>query len=306
MIALEAKLAEIQRREFSVEESEKNLAKSKQEFELSVKTMEPQMKALRYEAEQVAQSKQHAEAYWAKVRNQADSVLVAENEILSKEREMYAMVDQISRKREDLFSLKAELQTKFAQQQSKSKIINANKFTVYECAMTLSSEIQNAQKHLISNEKRILATSQGSSAEGFMIQDSLRIMNRCQDKIDSAIKALAEKVSSSIDETIPQGDDFRSYSSRLDLEEIPRIEIEHTAEMRRDILGESSSQFLVIDKALRSKPLLGLDFKGAQGITMIEEDTVRPNTTDIKLTLDAASQSFINLKEFGKKYRVMV
>lgn len=308
-IALEAKEAEVSRREMDVKAAEKSLSKDKQEFDLAVRTMEPQMKALRYEAEQVAASKQNAEAYWEKVRNQADNALIAENEILSKERDMFALADQIARKREELTSLKAKLQSKFAEIQSRSKAIHTSKFSIYECAMTLSSEIQNAREHLMGFTKRTAAASQGSSSEGFMIQDSIRNIDRCGVKVGNVIKCLADSSDTSLDGSDSHDWDPRYVASFLDMKDIPQIEVSRTDEMKREILGSESSNFMVTGTPEGSWPSLlrgihvqGGDYRGynaPKGVSNVGIDSA-----DVKLTIDAASQSFIGLKEFGLKYGV--
>ena len=72
------------------------------------------------------------------------------------------------------------------------KSLSGDRFTIYECAMVITSEISHARQTLVKNEDRVMKASEGSAAEGFMLQDSLRNLDRTLTKLNRVIKSLAD------------------------------------------------------------------------------------------------------------------
>ena len=309
--ALETKNVDLMRRENALSEGEKLLSKKQTDFEISIKTMEPQLNAIKYEVEQANNSKRDAEAYWQKVRAQADDVLIAENEILAKERDMFSLADQVSRKREELNVLKRKIQDDIQKQNTTLRLLTGDRFTIYECAMAISSEISQARQTIVKNEDRIMRASEGSAAEGFMLQDSLRNLDRSCTRLNQVIKSLADtkvvKDSTEIDESLSSS----SIKSILNLDEIPKIDIENPTS--KPSVQESASIFnFLLTNSTSTSNAVGQAAKDVASIksnsnflTSYDSSRGMPST-DVTLSIESASQSLLDLKDLSTKFGITV
>ena len=318
--ALEAKSIDLIRRESVLAEAEKALTKKQTDLEISIKTMEPQLNSLKYEIEQANNSKRDAEAYWQKVRAQADNVLIAENEILAKERDMFSLADKVSRKREELIAMKKKIQSDINYQNSILKSLSGDRFTIYECAMVITSEISHARQTLVKNEDRIMKASEGSAAEGFMLQDSLRNLDRTLTKLNRVIKSLADTKVVKDPAELDESTSSSSIKSTLNLDEIPQIDIgkPHTTPLPQD--QSNFSKFLLTNgtgtgfsnniyemaNVLDSSNSSG----GGSGRRSIWNSSSLPNgisaSTEVKISIESATQSLLNLKDLSTKFGITV
>jgi len=288
---MQAKQFELARRETDLQTREQDLKKREADLEMTLNSMDPQLKALKYESEQVNQSKRDAEDYWGKVRKQADSVLFAESEIIAKEREMFVFADQIKARRFDLESMKSEILESLKLADDKQKLLQTERFNFYDCAMAISSELGNIRKYVaVFEEKNLFAST---STGEYIFTDSIRKIERTQTKIDGVIKILAEKIAPSSN-ILKDVDRLRL----LNLHEIPNIKIK----------APSSNAPLSSPLAISSvHSLLDRDLVEKTSKDHLDPFLkANPAEEELKLSIEMASSSLDGLKEIGFKYGISV
>ena len=266
---------------------EKDLNRQIKEFEINIKLFEPQIKSLEYEKGLVELSKKDAEDYWCKVRKQSNDLIEAEGAIISKEREIYNLADQIKGKKTELTSLKNELTNKLKSLQEKSICIQREKFSLYENALLSSKEINKFYDMIYQFEERF-HMKDISKPQKFILKDILSELNRIKQKFETIVKSLADAVDTSNLSTQEASNVKALFQS---VNEIPSIEIK-AKEFNSIILPHSSSniQYKLEDLS----------------VSLFNSHPTDLLASDLNQSIASATQSLVKLKEFGAKYNFAV
>lgn len=284
---MQVKQLELSRKENAIQATEQELKRRETELEISLNSMEPQFKALKYETEQVNSYKKDAEAYWEKVRKQADSVLFAESEIIAKEREMFSFADQIKARRSELTAMRDEVFEALKLVDEKQKILQSERFSFYDCAMSISTELTNIRKSVAVFDQ-ILSDSTSATGE-FRQQDSVKKIERMQSKIDSVIKILAEKIA-------PAPIVLNDLNRRrlLNLEDVPGIQIKIPSFSPQGSPNDVTSSNSILDHYTQKDAVDPL-------VSLLKANPVEEN---LKLSIEMASSSLNSMKEIGLKFGI--
>jgi hypothetical protein len=270
-----------------VANKEKDLDRQIKEFEINIKLFEPQLKSLEYEKGLAELSKKDAEDYWGKIRKQSNDLIEAEGAIISKEREIYNLADQIKGKKTELISLKNELTNKLKSLQEKSICIQRERFSLYENALLSSKEINKFHDMIYQFEERF-HTKEMSTPQKFILKDILSELSRIKLKFETIVKSLADTVDTSNISTQEASNMQALFQS---INEISSIEIKGK-EFNYISLPHSSSniQYKLEDLS----------------ISLFNSHSTDLFASDLNQSIASATQSLVRLKEFGAKYNFAV